>query len=185
MGGENLMVGILPIVVFVLVDIYVGARAGALAAIGLAVLWLGWSYWRLGEIDTLSWVEFGCIVVLGSLSAWLNKSQFFKFQPVVVGLLAAAFLGYFQLTDRPLLIQMIPTVKKMISEAQANLFDHPQMIVVLSRTSGHLAVLFAVHAVFVGYAALRRSTVYWMWARLAIYPLMFVLLTGEMIAGFR
>lgn len=179
MGAENLAVGILPIIVFVLVDIYVGARAGALAAVTLAVLWLGWTYWRIGEVDMLSWVEFACIVVLGSVSAWMNKSQFFKFQPVAVGFLTAAFLGYFQLMGNPLLIQMIPVAKKMLPPEQASQFDAPQIVEMLGRASGHLAIVLFLHGLFVAYAALKKSTVYWMWARLAVYPLMIFVFVAE------
>ena len=174
MGTNNILIVLLPLFAYVLIEMKYGFKAGMAAAGALSVVFLAWIYMKAGEIDGMTLFEVAMVLGLASVSYFMNSDKYFKFQPVVVAYVTAIILAYFEFTGTPLLVEMIPTMKKLFPQMGYQL---ETMKPLLAMVSGHLIFVFLLQGTLVAVAAMKKSTMYWMWARLSIYPLM----TGLMI----
>jgi hypothetical protein len=165
--------GILPLVVFALVDIFAGLRAALIAAIVFAVLEACWSYYTFGEIDHLTWVSLGLICVMGALSYKMKSDRLFKFQPVALGVIAALVFVYFRVTEAPLLLQLVPKVSLLLPPERRDLFESPQALAALNRLDLLMIAVLLIHSALVAWAAVRKSTMVWLIVRgVMLYVLM-------------
>lgn len=170
MNSETLLLAVAPLVLFALFDIFVGPRAGIIAALVSAIAFGIWTYFVVGEWDSLATVEITLIFILGILSIRLKNSIYFKMQPVVVGVVLALYLAYFQYFGTPVLVRMIPMLKKL-SPDLSSFLDTQNFHDYASAASFHLVFVFFIHAIFVGLAAKKYSTKIWLGTRFLIYPL--------------
>lgn len=171
------LAGILPLLVFAIVDIFAGMRAAILAAVVIAFLEAGWSWYTFGEIDNITWVSIGLIVVMGAISLRMKDSRLFKFQPVVLAAVFALTLSWFQFQGEPLLVQMMPKVAKLLSPEQQALVSDERMIKAMARLDLMMIGVFVVHGAMVAWSAMRKSTLHWIIVRgVGIYALMVVAL---------
>ncbi len=184
MSFEMFFVMVLPLVLYVLVELKYGMKAGVLAAAGASLFLFVYALIVWDDLDPMLLTEVVLIVVLGAISYRLNSSRFFKMQPTVVGVIFAAYIAYFQWLGTPVLVRMLPMVEKLNPEAY-NVMSQPNGVEYLSVLSAHSGWLFLVHGIFVGFIGWRFSSVYWIVARLAIYPLAFALTAIDAILYFR
>ena len=169
MGTNNILIVLLPLFAYVLIEMKMGFKAGMIAAVGISLGLLMWEYVSFGEIDNMTILEVALIMGMGSISYFMNDDKFFKFQPVVVAYVWAIVLAYFQIFDTPFMVKMIPLMTKLSPQMGYQL---EAMKPLLAMVSGHLIFVFLLQGTLVAVAAVRKSTMYWMWARLSIYPLM-------------
>jgi len=107
MSLELLLVGILPVLVFAIVDSTSTPRRAILAAMLMAVAELVYSLVRYGELDSLTILSFLLVLVLGGLAFLRGGGLLFKFQPAVLGVfLAGACAWFYFVLDRPILLAM-------------------------------------------------------------------------------
>jgi intracellular septation protein A len=165
--------GFLPLLVFAVVDSFAKARTALIAALFVAVCELSWEYYKFGEIEPISWISISLVVILGTISVWLDNSKFFKFQPVIVGCIFAGILIWFRLHDDPLLLKMLPKMVAMMPpEHRANLEGRTEF---LNRLDLLLIPMFLVHAAIVAWAALKKGTWTWVIARGVGFYVLFIL----------
>lgn len=177
--------GLLPLIVFALVDIFAGMRAALIAAMVIALAEAGLSYYYFGEVDQLTWISLGLILVMGGVSVYMKDDRLFKFQPVALSVVSAGILLYFQVMEEPLLVQMMPKVIPFLPEEKRWMFDSPTMIRSMMRLDALLIGAFMIHAALVAWAAVKRSTFVWLIVRGAgFYGLMIVaLLINGLLTG--
>ena len=180
MDMTSLLLGVTPLVVFVILDAYASARTGLLCAMGLSIALLFYYYFALGGIDYSMVLESALIVVLGLVAMKMNNSLFFKFQPVVVGVCLSLFLAWFQVFDVPYLVKILPRMGKLVP-GMTPVIEDPKMILLMGRLSLQLIALFLVHAGLVAFSALKLGNLGWILMRLAIYPLLIVLMVCNMV----
>ncbi|MEI6833720.1 MAG: septation protein IspZ [bacterium] len=157
--------GLLPLIVFAVVDLFAGMRAAILAAIIVAFAEAAWSWHQFGEIDNITWLSIGLIVAMGLVSIKMKDPVLFKFQPVVMALILAAVMAWFQWQGQPLMVQMMPKVAAMLPEEQRWTLNAPEIVENMRRLDLLMIPTFITHAAIVAWAALRRSTVFWLIAR--------------------
>jgi intracellular septation protein A len=176
----DLLIGLLPLVLYVVIDWKYGLTAGIYAAIaGVIVLGI-WYYLKFGMIDELLVVEGILIVGMGLVTVRMKDSKFFKFQPVVMGTILTFYMIYCQLFAEPLFVRYAPMIGKMLPE-KAELFASPSYLAFLAVLSRDLIFLLAAHTMIMVYAALKLSNIKWMLLRTAIYPALLVFMVVEMI----
>lgn len=175
MNWSLLLMTLVPLVIFVIVDLKANTRVAIISAIASALFFLILSYFMFGEIDEIGIIEVALLVLLGLISVKIGNSKFFKFQPVVVGVLVAGFFAYCQIFSTPLLWRLIPFMTKLQPE-MAEAYEHPAFRETLSRASLYMIFVFFIHAGAVAWAAMRSSNVVWIVLRAAIYPI--VILTA-------
>lgn len=176
--------GVLPLIVFAVVDIFAGLRAAIIAAIVFAIAEAVWSYNQFGEIDKLTWASLILVIVMGAVAFKMRNDKLFKFQPVALAAVSAGALLYFQIFETPLMVQMMPKIAPMLPpEQQANI-NNPQMIALITRMDAMMIGVCIAHGALVAWAALRKSTLYWLIARGAgFYGLLAVALLINLVLG--
>jgi len=166
--------GLLPLIVFALVDIFAGMRSAIAAAIVFALAEAAWSWHQFGEVDQITWLSLGLIVGMGVVSLRMQDSRLFKFQPVVMALILAGVLCWFEWQGQPLLVQMMPKVAALLPEEQRWTLSDPTVLKQMARLDLLMIPTFIAHAAIVAWAALRKSTLFWLIARgVGFYVLMF------------
>lgn len=167
-----LALALLPIIAFALADAWAGLKTGVAVAIVLSIVVFAANWAMLGKFDPISLIEPAFFIILGLLSLRLKNSIYFKLQPVVVNILSALLLAGFQIAGEPFLVRWAPAMDKLMPPENQGLFSNPVILEKLALVSHLLIYVFVVHAVWVGWAALKQSTWAWVAARLAGYPLL-------------
>lgn len=174
MNTSSFLLNILPIILFVFIEIKYGLKAGIIAAILLGIGLAFWTYAQTGMFDNFLFLEIGFLIVLGAISIHMKNSKYFKFQPMVIGLCLTAYMLYLQIFAEPVLIHYLPMATAMQPEL-AEVLQQPQVLQLFATISLHLIPLFFFHALWVGYAAVYWGSMPWLLARLAIYPMIIAL----------
>jgi len=100
----KLLFDFLPIFLFFvaykLYDIYVATAA----AMAVAVIHVGWSWYRHRHVENMQWIVMGSIVVLGGATLLLHDDTFIKWKPTVVNwVFALAFFLSQYFGSKPIL----------------------------------------------------------------------------------
>ena len=157
--------GLLPLIVFAIVDIFAGMRTGIIAAIIFAVFEAAWSWQHYGEVDKTTWISLGLILAMGLISVRMKDDRLFKFQPVVMAGVFAVTMGWFQWSGDPLLLQMLPKVKGLMPPDKQWVLSDGMFLKRMVRLDLMMVFAFIAHGVIVAWAAMRKTTLYWLIAR--------------------
>ncbi len=164
-----LFVGILPMIVFAVLESYLDAKKGVIGAIILAAISGVLTWVLMGEVDYEIFLVVGLMLVTGLISIKTNNSIYFKFQPVVNGVVYVLVFAWFQFFDVPIMAKYLPKMAEQFKESfppqalEFLLSDNGTAL--LSRISLFSMVWLGIHAGLVGYCALRTSTKIWLVAR--------------------
>lgn len=82
---RQLIPGLLPLIIFVVVDSIWGTKVGLLVAVGVGLLELTYGLAKKQKPDKFMLLDLGLILAMGGVSLWLDNDLFFKLKPVVVG----------------------------------------------------------------------------------------------------
>lgn len=164
MGLTLLVYGLLPLVVFVIVDLAAGVKWAVLAAILGAFADIFITRRMTGAWDPGSFVAFGLMAALGVVTLRLDKPVYVKLQPTVMAVLYAALLVYLQLrgglgnTYLPLLAKGLPPEMRAVA-------DEPWVPKLLDRIVWGMVPLLLVHGALCAVAAYKWSNVAWLLVR--------------------
>ena len=114
--GARLMIDLGPLLVFFVVNAWLGifaATAAFMAAITAAMLV---SKIKYRHISPLLWFSAAMVLVLGGLTLWLQNETFIKIKPTIYYLLVASLLGFGLATRRNLLKMVLGTAYPGLSE---------------------------------------------------------------------
>jgi intracellular septation protein A len=173
MNIELLLVALVPIVLFVVVEMRYGQKAGVYTAMVTGVLLALYLYLRYDDIDPMYLAELALIFVLGFASLKMKSSKYFKFQPLIVGLIFSTYIFGFQIVGDPYLVRTIPLMAKMEPKV-GEMFSTPEAKEFLAMLSWQSGALILLHAIACGVAAWRFSSMGWLAVRVAIYPVLLV-----------
>jgi intracellular septation protein len=73
-----------PILLFFIVFKTAGIYAATATAIAATVAQIAWTKWRHGKVDTMLWISFAIITVLGGATLLLHNESFIKWKPTVL-----------------------------------------------------------------------------------------------------
>jgi isopentenyldiphosphate isomerase/intracellular septation protein A len=90
---KKLLPGFIPLFVFIAIDEIWGTRAGLISALAIGIGEVGWIRIREKRFDLFVLFDTGLLVVLGSVSIWLDNDIFFKLKPGLVELILCAVLA--------------------------------------------------------------------------------------------
>ena len=172
MDWSVLLLDFAPLLVFVVIDSFGNTRYAVVGALVAATLEIGYSLYMFGELDEFTYVSVGLIAVFGGLSLKLNDPIYFKFKPVILGLLMAATFFVTYAMGKPLLLVGIERYGEAMPEQMGAILAQPQAVAILERTSLYLGFGLIVQAAFVGWAALRLGNWWWLAARSAGFYVM-------------
>lgn len=171
MSVTFILLAVVPLIAFAIADAVAGLKTGVFTAVALSLLLFIANWYLLGFFDPTSLIEPVFFIVLGLATLRLKNSLYFKFQPVVVNVLTALLLAGFQIAGQPLLVKWAPAMDKVMPPEMQGVLLNPEVQVKLSQISHVLIYVLLVHALWVGYVALKKSNWAWVAARLLGYPL--------------
>lgn len=159
-----LILGLVPVLIFWVIEDKFGTLWGLAAAAVWAVGECIYSYARYRKIDNLTLISTALVLILGGLSWALDNSLFFKFQPVLIELIFVVAIWWFSRDGRPALLKMAeqarPEIFSKLSEQQRAL--QQSMFTKLSR---RLCWMLWIHIVVMVVVALYGTTGQWAFAK--------------------
>jgi hypothetical protein len=169
-----LVYGLLPLLVFVIVDLYAGLKWALASALVLGVADVFLTKASLGVWDPGSFVALGLIAGLGAYS-WKTKNPlWFKLQPTVLAGLFALILIYFQFFGVPIGTRYMPLITPEIPAEYREVLspEHMERVVNLG---GTVAIfVFLLHGLLCALAAFKWSNWAWLVTRASIWILIAV-----------
>ena len=155
-----IFMGLLPLIVYWIVENYWGVKAGVIAAFVFAVIEIIYEYKTTGKPHLITWLSNGLVIIMGVASLYLNDGIWFKLQPAVLEIIGAGFFFLTNLFGKPLVVEMM---KKMNPDNQA--LKHQFFIKYLSGMNFRFGFILLLHAILTGYAALKLSTSTWIFIK--------------------
>jgi intracellular septation protein A len=179
---NSLLMGLIPLIVFVVIDSFAGVKAGIISAIAFALLEAGYTYYTTKSFDEITMLSLFLVSVFGYLSYRYEDPLLFKLQPVILGaILGIAFL-VMQFLDKPVMVLMATKYRNLLPEAMRTTLQHPFVLARLKKVSLYLGFGFFVHAGAVAYAALYMSNWWWLAIRgIGLYVVMGLCMLATMI----
>ena len=107
MLAGKLLPGMLPLILFVVVELIWGTTAGLLAALILGSVQLMWFWFREGRFDKFVLGDMGFLILLGGLALLFDNALLFKLKPVFVESALLLLIGYSAFADSNLVMMMI------------------------------------------------------------------------------
>ncbi len=175
MNINIVLFGILPLVAFVVIDSFMGLKAGLISAVVLALTETMYSLYEFGELDGLSIASLALVAAFAFLSLKFNNPLYMKLQPVFLGVCFGAVLLVMQGFGKPVLLVMLEKYDTIIPAELREGLRNPIAKHMLARLSLILGFGFLVHAVAILYAAMRMSSWWWLIIRgVGLYVMMFI-----------
>jgi intracellular septation protein len=103
----KLLFDLFPVILFFIVFKVSGIYAATAAAMIATAAQIVWSKWRHGKVDTMLWVSFGIITVMGGATLLLHDEMFIKWKPTILYWVFAAVLLFSSLLFRKNLIKSL------------------------------------------------------------------------------
>ncbi|MFZ4619528.1 MAG: NUDIX domain-containing protein [Bacteroidota bacterium] len=161
-----LLPGLLPLIVFILVDEFYGTTAGLIVAVAFGIGQLLLTYIKDKVFDTFVLFDTLLIVVLGGISLLLDNDIFFKLKPAIVGSILCVMLGVSSFSSMNLVVMMSKRYLKGIEINDAQVQQ-------LTRSAKILFYLFSFHTLLVIYSAFLMSTEAWAFISTILFYLLF------------
>lgn len=163
---KKLLPGMLPLVVFVVVDEIWGTRIGLWVAIAFGALEMSIIFMKEKRFDRFVLLDTLLLAALGALSLALENEAFFKLKPALFGLILCAVLGISAFSPRNLLLGMS---RRYMGE----LVNNEQFDIIMRQKSRTLFFLFLAHTMLVFYAAFYMSKEAWIFITTILFYALF------------
>ena len=121
-----------------------------------------YSLYFFGTIDELTVGSVLLVVIFGFISYKQNNPLFFKFQPVILGIVLGLVFLVMEVLNKPILVLMLNKYKYGFPEEAQQQLSNPFIQEALARTSFYLGWGLILHALLVAYAALKMSNWWWL-----------------------
>jgi intracellular septation protein A len=157
--------GLVPLLIFVLIDTFAGVRTALVLAFTAALSEAWIIHAKTGEWDALSFVAAALIAVLGLITIKTNDRRYVKFQPAILSLLMAVFLAYIQLSSAPLIYRYRDLFLAMSPPQVKEYLEFPGFLEVLNFFVNWVIGLFVLNAACIAYTAVYCRTITWLLMR--------------------
>lgn len=165
--------GIVPIVLFTLIEEYYGVVWGLVTALIWGMGEILFELYKNKKVEKITLISNGLIIFLGLISLFTQEGIWFKLQPAIIEVGMTLFLWGSVIMKKPLL-----TV--MAEQQKVNL--PPDLISEFPGLTIRLGIFFLIHAILATWAALYWSTTAWALLKgIGLTLSMIVYLFAEMI----
>ena len=160
------MPGFIPLFVFIAIDEIWGTRAGLVAALVIGVGEMGWIWFKEKQFDRFVLLDTTLLLVLGSVSIWLDNDIFFKLKPGLVELILCAVLAVSAFSKLNIVGLMI---QRYMKDLEMNELQMAQ----LRKTIQLMFFVFLIHTILVIYAAFYLSNEAWAFISGGLFYILF------------
>lgn len=153
-----LLAGLLPLILFTIVEEYYGTLWGLVAGMVFGVGEIIYEWVSRRKVETMTWVGNGMLLGLGSISLFTREGIWFKMQPAILETVMGCLLIGSAIIGKPFLLMMAQ---------KQNLFERvpppavPQLKAAFKGLTARIGVFFLIHAAIATWAALYWSTRAW------------------------
>ena len=168
---KKLLPGFIPLFVFIAIDEIWGTRAGLVAALVIGVGEMGWIWIQEKRFDRFVLLDTGLLLVLGSVSFWLNNDLFFKLKPGLVELILCGVLAVSAFSKLNIVGLM---TQRYMKDVEMN----EQQMTQLRKTVQLMFVVFLFHTILVFYAAFYLSNEAWAFISGGLFYILFAVIFG-------
>lgn len=168
---KKLLPGFIPLFVFIAIDEIWGTRAGLVAALVIGVAEMVWIGIKEKRFDRFVLFDTGLLLVLGSVSIWLDNDIFFKLKPGLVELILCAVLAVSAFSKLNIVGLM---TQRYMKELEMN----EQQTAQLRKTLQLMLVVFLFHTILVFYAAFYLSNEAWAFISGGLFYILFAVVFG-------
>ncbi|MFH0920310.1 MAG: septation protein IspZ [Fibrobacterota bacterium] len=183
MDARLFWIGILPILLFVVLDSFTSKKTAILSATGMALAELVFTLVQYHTIDGLTVMAGVLAVGFGLLSYKLKNDLYFKLQAAIVGaMMGLAMLFYYYVLNEPL---MHVAAQKYMGDKfylllEAKGWTRPLIDELLRRISRDFGWFLLAHAGVTAWTALRCNKWIWFTVRVPLlYALAFLMMQTE------
>ena len=174
MNSYSILAGILPLLVFVIIDAFAGVKAAAICALVLAIAEAIFTFFWIGEIDVVTGSGLVLIAIMAYISFRKESPLFIKLQPVLLGGILGLALIISYGVGRPLLYEIMLKYKAFLPEQIAFNINNPLFIKLIKAGTLTSGVGLILHASLTCYAALKLSNWWWIAIRgVGVYVFLF------------
>jgi len=168
---KKLLPGFIPLFVFIAIDEIWGTRAGLIAALVIGVGELAWIWIKEKQFDRFVLFDTFLLLVLGSVSIWLDNELFFKLKPGLMELILCAVLAVSAFSKLNIVGLM---TQRYMKELEMN----EQQTAQLRKTLQLMLFVFLIHTVLVFYAAFYLSNEAWAFISGGLFYILFAVVFG-------
>jgi len=180
-----ILLGIIPVLVYVVLESFTSKRAAVGAALALALLEMIFTLVTFGRLDELTLLSFAVVGVLGLLSVKKDNDLYYKLHPAILhGFFACAFFVFYYILDKPLLNYLI---NKYAGNRLDGLFDNQLvskhfLLAYIKALSRDMSWWLLLHALLTAFAAWRLSK--WWWLVISVPGLILIVFLAAIVARY-
>lgn len=163
---KKLLPGFIPLFVFIAIDEIWGTRVGLIAALVIGIGEMGWIRIQEKRFDLFVLFDTGLLVVLGSVSIWLDNDIFFKLKPGLVELILCAVLAVSAFSK-------LNIVGLMTQRYMKDMELNEQQIAQFRKTLQLMFFVFLGHTILVFYATFYLSDGAWAFISGGLFYILF------------
>ncbi len=172
---RQMAIGLLPLLVFIFVDEFIGTKEGLIVAIITGIAQLGYFYLKKKTIEKFVLVDTALIVALGGISLISHNDLFFKIKPGLIELILVIVLGISVFTPRNLIFAM---QKRYLGDVK---LEESQLDFMRKSLKLYFWI-FLAHTVLVFYSAFYMSKEAWAFISTALfYIIMGLLVVAQLV----
>ncbi|MBH48864.1 MAG: hypothetical protein CME71_11915 [Halobacteriovorax sp.] len=161
MGSSTWIIGILPLLAFVLIDSFFGLKKGLIAAVILAIIEAIWTIVTFGELDQVTLISLILITLMAVLAWKKNSALIFKIQPSLISLIMALWLIISWSINDPLFVAMALKYAAMLPIEVRLSLKNPAYLEMLGLATLTTGIGLAFHAAATALAAYYLSNWWW------------------------
>ncbi len=154
--------GVLPVIVFALIEDYYGTLWGLVAGMVFGIGEICWEWHSQKRVDPITWGGNGMLILLGGISLITQEGLWFKLQPALIEVIIAFILWGSVILGKPFLFSLVQKQGGLPSNLNVL---RPGLGKALQRAftglTLRLGLFFAFHASLAVWAALKWSTAHW------------------------
>lgn len=163
---KKLLPGFLPLIVFIIVESFLGTKAGIIFAIGFGLVELLFIYIKERRIDKFVIGDTLLLVAMGGISIMLDNEIFFKLKPAIIELIICVLIGFSVFSGKNLLLEMSKRYMKGVEMNES-------LEIQFNRSLKILFWLFMVHIFLILYSAWFMSNEAWAFISSVLFYIIF------------
>jgi intracellular septation protein A len=182
MTSYSLILGLIPLIIFVILDSFASTKTALVGAIVFALLETIFTLYLFKTIDEVTIFSFVLVVILAFISYKSSNKLWFKFQPVILSIGIGIYLIGTYYLGSPVLYEMSMKYINFFPIELRYQILHPMMQLILKKATQTVGFAFLIHAVFTAICAVKLSNIWWLIMRsIGFYLFMFL---GLLVARF-
>lgn len=157
----GLLAGILPLLIFVIIDSFLGLNKALVSAVILAILEAGFSLYYFHEVDSVTLFSLLTVALFCFISYKKSNPLFLKMQPTLISSIIGIILIVSYLINDPLLLNMSLKYADFFPPQFQKQIHSPLMQQLLIKSTLTVGWAHIAHAIVCGLAAFKLNKWWW------------------------